>query len=150
MTIAPDDLNRRSWISPEDREALARVLDVILPGTNLQPSGRAAHAHEDLLDRVVAADPRLIEPLRNLAAQAADAKNITLVDIEKWAAEHTNEVVFGLMAAYYMSGEVRGLIGYPGQRRLPIAQATPDQTVSDDLVAPVRSRGPIYVPTPGV
>lgn len=149
MTISPDDLHRRTWIDAERREALARIVDVVLPGTDLQPSGRAIGAHEDLLDRVVEADDRLHEPLRDLAARAARSTgDLTLADLEQWAGDRTDEVVFALMAAYYMSAEVRALIRYPGQRRLPIAQATPEQTVSDELVAPVRARGSVYVPTP--
>ena len=148
MSIVTNQLHRRVWIDPSERAGLARVLDVVVPGTDNLPSGRAVAAHEDLLDHVVSADNRLEAPLKQVGARAATVDSCTFDDIVDWAGEHAEEVVFALTAAYYMSGKVRELLNYPGQRRLPIAQATPDQVVSDELLAPVRARGEVFVPTP--
>jgi hypothetical protein len=148
VSIQTNQLHRRVWIDPPEREGLARVLDVVVPGTETLPSGRSVAAHEDLLDHVVSADSRLEAPLKQVGKRAADAESFILDDVVEWAGEHAEEVVFALTAAYYMAAEVRELLNYPGQRRLPIAQATPDEVVSDDLLAPVRERGEVFVPTP--
>jgi len=130
------------------REGLARVLDWLLPGTQALPSGRAVQAHEHLLDLVLRADPTLLECVTDVADRAASVDACTLDDLAQWAGEDTERVVFALQAAYYMSSDVRTALGYPGQGRRPVAQATPEETASDDLVAPVLARGAIYVPTP--
>jgi hypothetical protein len=151
MSIQSNQLRRRIWIDQTGRDGLARILDVVLPGTDTLPSGRTIGAHEALLDLVIDADPRLEAPLTAagvVAAQAPAADADTLTDIDAWAGEHVEEVVFALNAAYYMSAQVRELIGYPGQKRRPIASATPEEVCSDELVAPVLERGPIFVPTP--
>lgn len=65
-----------------------------------------------------------------------------------WSEASFERVNFVLTAAYYMASQVRELLGYPGQARRPIAEATPAERHSDELLAPVVARGPIYVPTP--
>jgi hypothetical protein len=47
-----------------------------------------------------------------------------------------------------MSSEVRTALNYPGQMRRPIAEATADEKHTDELLAPVIERGPVYVPVP--
>lgn len=130
------------------REGLGRVLDVLLPGTDRLPSGREAGAHLAWLDRVLAADPRPLQAMRELGAQATTSDECTLGDIEDWAGGELEPVVFALNAAYYISPLVTDALGYPGQTRRPVSQATPEELCSEELIAPVRARGAIYVPTP--
>jgi hypothetical protein len=130
------------------RAGLARVLDLILPGAERLPAGTAVHAQGDLLDRVLAADPTLIPVVSTVGRRAAEAGAFALSDLEEWADGQVERLVFALNAAYYMSSEVRAAVGYPGQRRMPVSEATPDQLVSDELIAPVLERGSIYVEAP--
>jgi hypothetical protein len=140
----------RSKIAIDDgtREGLGTILDTLLPGTEKLPSGRAAQAHTDLLDKVLEADPRLESAVIKAGQLAAGMQSCALADLERWLGEDLEQVVFALHSAYYMSSEVRAALGYPGQARRPIALATPDEVCSDDLIAPVLARGAIYVPTP--
>lgn len=66
--------------------------------------------------------------------------------------EHDNNAfhaVANLVAgAYLMSAEVRTRIGYPGQARRPAHLEEAADQLSDDILDPVLSRGPIYRPTP--
>jgi hypothetical protein len=133
-------------LSDSTRAGLARILEVILPGTRLQPPGVEVGAHLDLLDRVLRADPRLAGPVVAFGDRAAAAEPVTLADLVAWSETEFEQVIFALNAAYYMSPAVRGAIGYPGQERRPIALATPDQICSDELIEPVIARGSIYVP----
>jgi hypothetical protein len=141
-------IERRESLDQQTREGLARVLDVLLPGTSRMPRGRDVGAHLEWLDRVLEADPRRFEALRELGARAAESVECTLQDIEEWAGDELEDVVFAFNAAYYMSPPVLKALGYPGQTRRPVAQATPAELCSDELIAPVRQRGTLYVPTP--
>ncbi|MBB6627608.1 hypothetical protein H5V45_09760 [Nocardioides sp. KIGAM211] len=130
------------------RAGLVNILDLVLPGTAQLPSGRAVEAHREMLDLVLQADPGLEASVRSAGEQAAAVETCTLDDLETWVGDDAERVIFALHAAYYMTREPREALGYPGQGRHPIAQATPDQIASDQLVAPVVERGPVYVPTP--
>jgi hypothetical protein len=131
-----------------DREGLARIADVILPGTSDLPAGREVGVHLDLLDRVLQADPRLTVAVVAFAARASEADQLSVDRLKSWGDEEFELVAFALTSAYYMSSDVRAMLGYPGQGRRPIALATPDELCSDELIAPVTERGDIYVPTP--
>lgn len=130
------------------RQGLAVVLDLLLPGTDASPSGRVARAHQEWIDVVIAADPGLTEPLRQVGDIAATHESCTVDDLERWSGDQLDSVIFALQAAYYMVPSVREALGYPGQIRRPISQATPEEQWSDSLIAPVKERGSIYVPTP--
>lgn len=140
---------RREELGQELREGLARVADVLLPGTGQLPSGRKVNVHLELLDRVLEADPRPLEILRVLGARAGAVDRCTLRDLETWAGGDIEDVVFAFNAAYYMAPAVLSALRYPGQTRRPVAQATPEELCSDELLEPVRQRGAIFVPTPG-
>lgn len=130
------------------RSGLATVADALLPGTDKLPSGRSVGAHDMWLDRVLAADPRLVSAVTAVGTAAAGRDSCTLQDIEAWAGSDVESVVFALTSAYYIAPPVLEALGYPGQVRRPISQATADERYSEELIAPVRERGPIYVPTP--
>lgn len=134
-------------LSADERAGVAQVADLLMPGTETLPAATEVHAHEDLLDRVLTADPTLT-PLVVKAGQWANDHTVDFDALIDAMADDLERLVFALHAAYYMSTEVRERLGYPGQRRLPVALATPDQLVSDELIEPVISRGPIFVPTP--
>jgi hypothetical protein len=124
------------------------VVDVLLPGTERCPSGREVGAHLEWLDVVLAADPARAVEVRHLGEVAAAHESCTIADLERWAGRDLDSVAFALQAAYYMAPPVRAALGYPGQTRRPVSDATPEERWSDALIAPVRDRGPIYVPTP--
>jgi hypothetical protein len=125
---------------------LDRLLDLLLPGTSTLPAGVKVVDYLSLLGRVFDADPNLVAPVVAYAQRAGNATDgLTLEDIESWGADEVDTVVQALHSAYYMSTEVMRALHYPGQGRYPISAATPEEQVSDDLLAPVRDRGPVYV-----
>ncbi|MGO1543229.1 MAG: hypothetical protein ACTHXA_02695 [Gulosibacter sp.] len=132
----------------ETRSAVARIMDVLLPGTESLPSATDVNAQDEMLDRTLKADPTLAPIVRKAGEMAKDASEITFDDIQTWMGEDLERLNFALHAAYYMVKEVRNRLGYPGQGRHPVSEATPDQLVTPELLAPVIERGPIYVPTP--
>jgi hypothetical protein len=125
---------------------LDRLLELLLPGTNTLPAGRQVVDYLDLLGRVFGADPSLEGPVVDLARRAAtEADDLDLETIESWGGDAVETVVHALHAAYYMSRDVMRALNYPGQGRHPISEASPEERVSDDLLAPVRERGPVFV-----
>ncbi|MBT2554178.1 hypothetical protein [Arthrobacter sp. ISL-5] len=130
------------------RTGIAIVFDVLLPGTEKLPAATAIEAQGQLLDRVLTADPTLEPLVRTAATRAASEGSCTFDQLKSWMGADLERLAFALHAAYYMSGDVRSRLGYPGQGRNPVSMATPDQLCSDELIAPVLSRGAIYVPTP--
>lgn len=129
------------------RAGVARVMALLLPGTETLPSATAVAAHDELLDRVLRADPTLT-PLVHRAGELGVMGITRFEELTAQLGADTERLVFALQAAYYMSAEVRERLGYPGQARVPVSLATPDQLCSDELIEPVEARGPIYVPTP--
>ncbi|MFF0227177.1 hypothetical protein [Streptomyces sp. NPDC004629] len=148
MTMDIQRTQRKNMIDDRTRGGLASILDVLLPGTEQLPSGRAVGAHLELLDKALEADPRLEPAVTRAGERAAASQTCTFADIERWTGKDLEQVVFALHSAYYMSSEVRSALGYPGQARRPITLATPEELCSDELVAPVLARGAVYVPAP--
>lgn len=139
---------RHADVTSEVRAGLAAVSEVVLPGTDPLPSGIEVGAHLELLDRVLAADPALTEAVVAVGSRAARDGCPALADMPDWEPQHCESAVFALTAAYYLSRQVLRALDYPGLGPRPIALATSDEVVSEDLLAPVRNRGPIFVPAP--
>jgi hypothetical protein len=143
----PED-NRPTEIDAHVRAGLRALTEVVLPGTDVLPPGVDVGAHHELLDRALRANPGLSPAVLELGRRAAHAGTVSLDDLLAWPADLSEDLVFALTAAYYMATRVRQALGYPGQVRRPVADATADERVSEDLLAPVIARGPIFVPTP--
>jgi hypothetical protein len=128
----------------ELRDALGALTDLLLPGTERLPAGRSVGAHSELLDCVLAADPGLIESVLEVGKQVSQHDSVTLDDLESWEKKSMNSAIFALTAAYYMSRQVQRALDYPGIGPHPISETTPEETFSDELLAPVRDRGPRF------
>lgn len=137
-----------SYMDSRSRDSLALVVDVLLPGTQQLPSGRSVGVHLGLLDMVLRVDAGLVPVVRRVARAASDRESCTLDDIVTWSEGDVEELVRALNLAYYMSRDVMDALGYWGQSRRPVAEATADEQWDEELLAPVRARGPVYVPTP--
>jgi len=80
----------------------------------------------------------------DVADPAGELKRIETTDPAGWGTLTT--VVAG---AYFLNPEIAAKVGYPGRRAIPVdADAEPDW-LQDGLLDSVKSRGPIYRPTPG-
>lgn len=135
---------------PDDRtrQGAALIADLWFPGTARSPRMTDLPGYDALLTRALQAYPELSEAFIEAAALAAEAPELTDEVVAQWPAELSEAVFYFLSSTYYMAPEVRRAVGYPGQTRTPIALATPDQLLDDELLAPVLALGPTYVPTP--
>jgi hypothetical protein len=127
---------------------LAKVAAVLLPGVGALPCASDVPSFEVCVDRVVAADPRLLHVVRTVGDVAASRDSCTLGEIEEWSDGEVESLVFALTSAYYIAPEVLKALGYPGQVRRPVSEATPEEKYSEEMLAPVRQRGEIFVHTP--
>jgi len=139
-----------SLINDTRRATFAGIADILIPATEGMPAASAVGVHETMLDHVVALRPDLTENLlRGLdaatgkdPAEAANALNMT-------DAAALSAIGLVASAGYYMTPEVRTLIGYPGQqsRPDPDPDATPEY-VANGMLQKVIDRGAIFRPTP--
>ncbi len=106
------------------RATLAKLADVLIPGSGKMPAASSAGVAGELLNRCLSAAPSLEEPLLALLEAAercehsAFARDLATRSPEDFAVLST--VVVG---AYYLSEQVRDLIGYPGQVPSPLSIA---------------------------
>jgi hypothetical protein len=140
MNAKLDDALRRTFLA---------IADVLIPEAEGMPRASQVGVGGEMLDRMLALRPDLREGfMRGLRAAVGKAP--------AEAAEALNRddpVAFGAIglmasAGYYMSPQVRKLIGYPGQESRP---ADPDETpeyVANGMLQQVIDRGPIFKATP--
>jgi hypothetical protein len=127
------------------RERLVAVADLLVPAADGMPSASEVDVVGRWLDRVLDADPSLIEPV----AALADCATWDALEARAEIDPATFELgAFAIVAAYYLHPGVRRRMGYTGQGPSPILEGEADWYLRDDILAPVRARGPVFVPTP--
>jgi hypothetical protein len=137
-------------IDRAQRERLAALADVLVPGDGRLPSAAEADVHRGWLDRVLAVRPDLLEGLLSALAQNGDPRAV--VDRLRGDADATfDALTIVVTGAYFLNPRVRELLGLPG----PVsAGGSPPERFDDDdvdgaLLDVVRQRGPIYRRTRG-
>lgn len=138
-----------SKLSPEQRAAFAAVADLLIPAYKKYPSATSVGVHEKMLDDVLGFRPDLVEAfLRGVAS--IDTANLSASVNALYKADPAafNAISLAASGGYYMTPEVRQVLGYPGQESVPYnAHEVPDFLMNHRLEN-VSRRGPIYRPTP--
>ncbi len=136
-------------LTDADRALFGAFADHLIPAYKRLPKASDVGVAAQLLDAVLGFRPDLKESFfRGLDA----IQNMPAAEAAEYLFERDNQAfeTLGLVASggYYMSPEVRTLMGYPGQESLTYdPHATPDY-VTSGLLDRVIKRGPIYVATP--
>jgi hypothetical protein len=132
------------------RARLAALADALIPAGDGMPSASEAGVAGEWLDAILAAEPGFGPALASVLAAAdvadpaGELRRIETTDPAGWGTLTT--VVAG---AYFLNPEIAAKVGYPGRRAIPVdADPNPDW-LEDGLLDSVKSRGPIYRPTPG-
>ena len=135
----------------EARARLAALADALIPAGDGMPSASEAGVAGEWLDAVLAAEPGFGPALAAVLAEAdiadpaGELRRIETTDPDGWGTLTT--VVAG---AYFLNPAIAERVGYPGRRAIPVdADPNPDW-LEDGLLDSVKSRGPIYRPTPGI
>ena len=128
-------------LTDAQRADLESIADLLIPAAVGMPAASEIATTGKWLDRVLAADPGRLEPLRELGRRGPD----DLFDTDPATFELAADAI---IAAYFMHPRVRRLIGYPGQKPTLVAPDEAEHYLPLDALERVRARGPIYVPTP--
>ena len=111
-------------LTASQRAVLSRLADVLVAEGRGMPAASAVGVAGDLLDRCLEAAPVLAEPLLTLLDEAPRGAPDSYV--RRLAADRPDDFAVlsaAVVGAYYLSSEVRDLIGYPGQQPRPLSVA---------------------------
>lgn len=126
---------------------LAEIADVLVGEGLGMPAASTVGVAGDLLDRTLAAAPVLAGPLLALLDEAPPGRLDAFVrDLAAARPDDFAVLSTAVVGAYYLSADVRDLIGYPGQQPSPISVAAePDYL---DMLERVHERHPGYREAP--
>jgi hypothetical protein len=124
-----------STLAQADRNVLHDVADVLIPATRTMPALRDADPAGTWLDRACLARADLVPSLARALRVLAGTADLPAAVRRLHGDDHaTFDVVATFVAGtYYMIPQVRELIGYPGQRRMPAAIDAAADELSDDV-----------------
>jgi hypothetical protein len=139
-----------SMITEKRRATFAGIADVLIPASEGMPAASAVGVHDKMLDHVLSLRPDLVDNLlRGLDAAEGQAPQSAANALNTSDAAALSAIGLAASAGYYMTPEVRALIGYPGQQSRP--ETDPDATpeyVANGMLQVVINRGAIFRPTP--
>jgi hypothetical protein len=137
------EISRPLTLDDNARQTLIGLADLLIPASERMPSASQAGVGDKWIDRAMEARqdwaPHLVALLEKAQGKDYRATLAELQTSEPATFTILTEMVAG---AYFMNPEIRKLIGYPGQRAIPI-QTSPDDHL-EELLKPVIQRGPIY------
>jgi hypothetical protein len=138
-----------SKLTPELRAAFAAVADMLIPAYKKYPSATSVGVHEKMLDDVLGFRPDLVEAfVRGLKAIDTAALSDSVNTLYKADSDAFNAISLVASGGYYMTPQVREVLGYPGQESVAYnAHEVPDFLL-DQRLENVTRRGPIYRSTP--
>lgn len=132
-------------VTGELRAWLRAVADELIPAADGMPSAGEIGVADQQLDVVLAARPDLTRHLLRAHARTADldgaAAFATLAELDPEAEGAIAQIVAG---GYYASATVRELIGYTGQRPIPVRPPDFPEYITEGLLERVVARGPVH------
>ena len=132
-----------------DRARFAALADRLIPAFGKMPAASSVGVQGEMLDLVLQVRPDLADDFaRGLAACSSETASESINALFRQDHAAFNAINLVAVASYYMTDEVRALIGYPGQENAPYdPHETPDY-LTDGSLERVARRGPVYRPTP--
>jgi hypothetical protein len=141
---------RADGLDQAQRERLAALADVLIPGGSGLPSASEADVSGQWIDRTLNANGDLTESVMTMVATTGDP-DLELARLRAEQPAVYERFVFAVSAAYVMNSRVRRSLGYPGVSpgRSPAPADEAEFYLEGDVLGPVIRRGPIFRPTPG-
>jgi|GEM_PF-576331 hypothetical protein len=138
-----------SLLGIAERKRLARLADALIPGGRFLPSASDARVHLRWIDHTLAARPDLYPVVSRVVATPGEASDV-LARLVNESPAVFEDFAFAVAGAYFLNPKIRKLLGYPGTKpaKNPAYSDEAEHYLSEDLLAPVLKRGPIYRPTP--
>ena len=132
---------------------LLRIADTLIPASGPNPKASAAEQFQPYLHLALAARADVFEVVLSAVHALAEVPDSGLHDALKtmWAEDKfTFDPVSSVIAgAYFMTPQVKKLIGYPGQHRDPAGLEDAANELETGILDPVIERGPIYISAAG-
>jgi hypothetical protein len=129
-------------LTPSHRETLALLAEVLIPASDRMPSAKMVGVAEQRIDHVLAARPDLKPLLLDLLDRVRGAEPYRAIQrVEQTEPSDFATLLVAVAGAYYMSPEVRHMIGYTGQQARPTDSS---DEIDEALLVPVRRRGACY------
>lgn len=136
-------------LNDADRATFAAVADRLIPAFGKMPAASTVGVQHTMLDLALQARPDLAEDFaRGLAECSATAASESINALFRQDPAAFGAVNLVAVAAYYMTDDVRRLIGYPGQESPPYDPYETPAYLIDGSLERVMRRGPFYRPTP--
>lgn len=146
--LPPRPLDQRQW------QGLLRIADALIPAVGPNPVASAAEDYGRYLELALAARADAFETILRVIDDVAEVPDTELRAALKqlWAKDNAafdpvSNVVAG---AYFMTPQVKALIGYPGQHRDPAGLEEAADELASGILDPVLERGHFYVAADGV
>lgn len=130
-------------LSEDRRRVLAGLADALIAEGAGKPSATAAGAAGELMDRCLEAVPSLQTPLAAVLDEAAGRDPGRFA--RRLAEERPDDFTVlstAVVGAYYLSPQVRKLIGYPGQEANPLSLAAAPEYLENGMLERVYERHP--------
>lgn len=140
-------------LTDEESVVLLRVADCLIPAAGPNPKASDAEGYSANLQLALAARSDVFDAVLEAVRSLADVADGDLRAALKtmWAEDKlTFDPLSSIVAgAYFMTPQVKQLIGYPGQHRDPAGLEDAANELETGILDPVIERGPIYVSAAG-
>ena len=130
--------------SVSEREHLEEIADRLIPSAGDMPAASAVGVGFGQLDNVLRSRPDLAESLRTALGWGFDGDiNQSMAGLNVEDPDAYRALTTVVLAGYYLSAEVRGLLKYPGQHSSSLTISYPEY-VAEGLLDAVLERGSLH------
>jgi hypothetical protein len=153
LSVPPRRTKPPRALSDTEHTTLMRIADTLIPESGPNPRASDAREFGPYLQLALAARADVFDAVVKAVNDLADVADHDMHDALKkmWANDKfTFDPLSSIIAgAYFMTPQVKGLIGYPGQHRDPAGLEDAANELETGILEPVLDRGYIYVSAAG-
>ncbi|MDA2893301.1 hypothetical protein PDG61_20460 [Mycolicibacterium sp. BiH015] len=153
LSVPPRRTRPPRTLTAAEDATLMRVADTLIPEVGANPKASDAREFGAYLQLALAARADVFESVLKAVAELSDVADEDLYEAlkEMWATDKfTFDPLSSIIAgAYFMTPQVKELIGYPGQHRDPAGLEDAANELETGILEPVLERGYIYVSVAG-
>ncbi len=153
LSVPPRRTTPPRSLTEAEHVALLRIADTLIPEFGPNPKASDANEFGAYLQLALAARADVFDAVLKAVNELADVGDHEMHDALKnmWATDKfTFDPLSSIIAgAYFMTPQVKDLIGYPGQHRDPAGLEDAANELETGILDPVLERGFIYVSAAG-
>ncbi|GLP76696.1 hypothetical protein TUM20983_38060 [Mycobacterium antarcticum] len=153
LSVPPRKTTPPRPLTYAEQATLLRIADALIPASGPNPSASSAKHFVQYLHLALAARADVFETVLTAVTALADVADESMYDALKtvWAQDKPifDPLSSIIACAYFMTPEVKELIGYPGQHRDPAGLEDAANELETGILDPVLERGYIYVSAAG-